>query len=164
MGCGGSTPEVEAESIDVDVTEEGMSQTDGAAISLSIAEAEAMKAKPNKSTFIGSVLLAKEKASENAEVLEQCCTRLQAYNRLVYEAAQGTRDLQGASGDSVAGIEASAEAQKKAAEANAAVSIENANASPTLVRSSVHERLPPLMPRAVAANEAIAGPAAAPAR
>lgn len=62
-----------------------MSQTDGAAISLSIAEAEAMKAKPNKSTFIGSVLLAKEKASENAEVLEQCCTRLQAYNRRLKE-------------------------------------------------------------------------------
>ena len=48
------------------------------------------------------------------------------------------------------------EPRLKAAEANAAVSIENANASPTLVRSSVHERLH-VMPRAVAANEAIAG-------
>ena len=43
------------------------------------------------------------------------------------------------------------EPRLKAAEANAAVSIENANASPTLVRSSVHERLPPLMPPAAAA-------------
>jgi hypothetical protein len=86
MGCGGSTPEVEAEEVEVDVTgEEGVTETERAAESLSIAEAEAMKAKPNAETFIGSVLLAKERAAENCEVLAECATRLQAYNERIKE-------------------------------------------------------------------------------
>ena len=52
---------------------------------LIIAEAEATKAKPNSNTFVGSCISARTKAAENAEVLFECCERLQAHNRRIKE-------------------------------------------------------------------------------
>ena len=86
MGCGGSTEaEVTAEDVDVDVTESGVSKTGAATTRLNIAEGEATKAKPKSATFIGTVIKAREVASENADVLADCATRLQAYNRRIKE-------------------------------------------------------------------------------
>ena len=85
MGCGGSAPAVEAEEIEVDVAESGVARTDAVKISLNIAEADSTKAKPSSQTFVGSVLLAREKAAENADVMLDCAARLQAYNRRLKE-------------------------------------------------------------------------------
>ena len=54
-------------------------------VSLEIAETDAVKAKPGSETFIASVLKAREEAAEDAEVIKDCCTRLQAHNRRLKE-------------------------------------------------------------------------------
>ena len=47
------------------------------------AETEAVDWSPDKMTFIGSVLEARQQAPENADAMEDACIRLQAYNRAV---------------------------------------------------------------------------------
>ena len=85
MGCGGSKEEVTAEEVEVEVAEAGVTQTEAATEKLSIAEGDATKSKPKSDTFVGSVIKAREKAGDNGEVMSECATRLQAYNRRVKE-------------------------------------------------------------------------------
>ena len=85
MGCGGST---EAEVVVEEVQVEEVDVAEKAAVvvaTLDIAESESVKAKPTSLTFIGSVLKLREKLADNAEVMLDCCTRLQAYNRRLKE-------------------------------------------------------------------------------
>lgn len=87
MGCGGSKEEEVEEEAHVEVTdvEAGEDELTTNKVSLEIAETDAVKAKPGSETFIASVLKAREEASEDAEIMKDCCTRLQAYNRRLKE-------------------------------------------------------------------------------
>ena len=85
MGCCGSTEEVNAEEIEVGVDESGVTKTEAAGARLNIAEGDATKAKAKSTTFIGTIIKARGKVPENAEVMADCCTRLQAYNSRVKE-------------------------------------------------------------------------------
>ena len=84
MGCGGSTPEEVQE-----VQQAGEYQNSGALqnrdhddirFDLARAEAKAVEAGPEKNTFLGSVLAAREGHDDDAGIMEECCTKLQAHN------------------------------------------------------------------------------------
>lgn len=85
MGCCESAPEVT--SIDEVVTEEekGVTRIEEAKDTLTINEQDAVKAKADNDTFIGTVLKAREAAADNPEVMKDACTRLQAHNRRLKE-------------------------------------------------------------------------------
>ena len=80
MGCGGSTPEVE-EVEQEEQYQQPVETTEDIKFDLSRAEAKAVEAGPERMTFLASVLEAREKHSEDASVMEDACTRLQAHNR-----------------------------------------------------------------------------------
>ena len=48
---------------------------------LASAESKAVEAGPEKHTFLGSVLRARASQATNAEVMEECCTRLKQHTR-----------------------------------------------------------------------------------
>jgi len=87
MGCCAST-EAEVEEVgQVPVTqaEAGSTAADEIKVSLNIAETDAVKAKAGNETFIATVLKARAECADNADVLKDCCTRLQAHNRRLKE-------------------------------------------------------------------------------
>ena len=87
MGACCSTEEepVEADDVPVEANEVGEERVDTAKVNLTIAEADAVKAKPGTETFISTVLKARAEAADNPEILADCCTRLQAHNRRLKE-------------------------------------------------------------------------------
>ena len=87
MGCGGSTEAepVEAPEVEVQAEEVGTTKTEAVKISLNVAEADAVKAKPGTETFIASILKARMECAEDTEIMTDCCTRLQAHNRRLKE-------------------------------------------------------------------------------
>ena len=56
-----------------------------ARINFTIDEESAVKAKPGNGTFLSTVLKARDQAADNAEVMTDCASRLQAYNRRIKE-------------------------------------------------------------------------------
>jgi len=81
MGCCASTEEVQTIA-DAPVThvEAGTTEQEEVKERLNIAEAGETKVKPGNETFIGSVLKARAEHADDAELMKDCCTRLQALN------------------------------------------------------------------------------------
>ena len=87
MGCGGSKEEVEAvgePQVDTEA-EAGVTKTEQVQVNLNIAEADATKAKAADGTFISSVLKARAECADDAAIMKDCCTRLQAHNQRLKE-------------------------------------------------------------------------------
>jgi len=90
MGCCGSKEE-EVTAIDNVAADALAQEAEGGTaaalesnrINLTIEEAKA--ARPGDRTFIASVLKARELVPDNAEIMTDCCTRVQAYNRRLKE-------------------------------------------------------------------------------
>ena len=84
MGCGGSTPETEPPVEHVQQAaeyEQPQVDADDIKFDLARAEAKAVESGPEKHTFLASVLRARLGNHDDAAVMEDCCSRLQAHNR-----------------------------------------------------------------------------------
>ena len=87
MGCCASSeePVEEIKHEDIGVVESGVTEVEQANVNLTIAEADAVEAKPGSDTFISSVLKARADCADDDAIMADCCTRLQAYNRRLKE-------------------------------------------------------------------------------
>ena len=85
MGCGASTPVAEVKHEQITELESGVSRSAAARERLEIGEASTLKARAGDGSFMSSVLKARIECEDDAEVMKDCCLRLQAHNRRVKE-------------------------------------------------------------------------------
>ena len=85
MGCGASTPVAEVKHEQITERESGVSRSAAARERLEIGEASTLKARAGDGSFMSSVLKARIECEDDAEVMKDCCLRLQAHNRRVKE-------------------------------------------------------------------------------
>jgi hypothetical protein len=85
MGCGASAPVETIKDARVTEAERGTTRAEVARDNLTIAEVESVKTKAGNETFIASCLKAREEHADDAKVMTECCTRLQAHNRRLKE-------------------------------------------------------------------------------
>lgn len=82
MGCCGSTEEVETiQDEEITAVEAGVTETEEVKERLEIAETEAVKTKAGTDTFVASALKARAEHADDPAIMEDACTRMQAYNR-----------------------------------------------------------------------------------
>jgi hypothetical protein len=86
MGCCASSEEPPVEHVEQAAefeNPEALHQADPTDVKVTMmhAEAKAVEAGPERHTFLWSVLTARQEQSDNAEVMEDCCTRLQGHNK-----------------------------------------------------------------------------------
>eukprot|EP00965_Chrysotila_dentata_P178839 5905615-Pleurochrysis_carterae.AAC.1 len=83
MGCGGSKEDVEAQPVleETPVSVPNV-QSEEAQEQIQVIETlQIDETKPSETTFIASVLRARQLHSDNVEIMTDCCTRLQSHNR-----------------------------------------------------------------------------------
>ena len=67
--------------MDVSIEERGETAIESVKDRLVISESSAVKTKASNETFIASVLKARAECADDAEIMKDCCVRLQAHNR-----------------------------------------------------------------------------------